>query len=137
MLTKTYLYILCLLIISSCEYSFEIEITSPYELSNRTIILTRGIFTPITINIISHGDYAFAPLDTNIILSTDSKVITHQRTYQIKTYERRIIEIYIGLPCEAELTNDEISKGIYVSFVSQELPDVFLIHNKHILIQNV
>ena len=136
MLIKPCLYILCLLIISSSEYSFEIEITSPYELSNGTIILTRGIFTPITINIIPHEDYSITPLDTKIILLADSKLITLHKEYPIKTSENKVIETYIGLPCEAELTNEEISKGLYISFVSQERPDMFLSHNKHILIQN-
>ena len=136
MLIKPCLYILCLLIISSHEYSFEIEITSPYELSNGTIILTRGIFTPITINIIPHEDYSSLPLDSKIILPADSKLITLHKEYPIKSSENKVIETYVGLPCEAELTNEEISKGLYISFVSQEQPDIFLIHNKHILIQN-
>lgn len=136
MLINPCLYILSLLFISSKEYSFEIKITSPYEYSNGTIILTRGIFTPITINIIPHGDYSSLPLDTKIILSTDSKLITLHKEYPIKTSENKVIETYIGLPCEAELTNEEISKGLYISFVSQEQPDIFLSHNKHILIQN-
>lgn len=128
--------ILILLISFSYEYSYNITISSPNEFPNGTIPLTRGIFTPITIFILPFNSTTYLPLDTEIRLSNTNKFTTPQSSYSVKTPETRIIETFIGIPCNAHFTENDLSFGTEFSFISSSYNSEFISTPKHIIIKN-
>ena len=100
---------------SSDSPSYRIDLK--WQDQNNTITLSKGKFEPITIEIHSIPGTPLLKHETpTLTLSDKTRFIMPYEQYEIDTNEFLAIRTFIGVDCNAEISEDELVNGIAIQF---------------------
>lgn len=109
-----FLYILSLLVISVLsQFQYKITFSSPNQREDRIIDLPRGVYTPITIEIIAVDQSISTPTMLDLT-TTDPRFHLSDSPIKITTEETRLVTTFLGIRCDTEFTEEELHGGITI-----------------------
>ena len=109
-----FLYILSLLVISVFpQHQYYIAFSSPNQREDLKIELPRGVYTPITIEIIALDQSISTPI-TLELSTTDPRFHLSDGVIKINTNETRLVNTFLGIRCDTEFTTEELNDGMTV-----------------------
>ena len=124
--------LICVLIPFIYSYNYKVDLYADAQLNNMT--LTKGVYKSITIEIHPNDSkLPFVSGKTTLSIS-DKRFKLSDGEIQVDTNKRRTYHTYLGISCDAEITDEEMTSGIDFAFTSSG-GDLFTISNVIILIE--
>ena len=133
MLTKLHITLLiCFFIPFIQSYTYRVNLYADSQLNNMT--LTKGVYKSITIEI--HPNDLTTPLvsgKTTLFIS-DQRFKLSDGEIVVDTNKRRTYHTYLGISCNAEVTEEEMAEGIHFALSSSN-GELFTVTSAIIIIE--
>ena len=96
---------------------YRIDINSSGK--NNTLVLTKGKFHPITIEIHSVGGNFDKKLHTTVLRVSDERFVMPQEKYYVNTSDTLAIRTFIGIDCDSSFSETEVKEGLQIYMATE------------------